>query len=127
MRPQIQIMMKLRGGAERGVEMETQGDDFVNVGEFKVIAGNEFGRTLCPQYEQLTCLDCIQLETAGTETGLKNLVVASTIVDRGEDHSARGAVRFVPLLRYLKAYCRFRGLCLWGSGGGFRKEFADSN
>jgi cleavage and polyadenylation specificity factor subunit 1 len=30
----------LRGdGAERGVEMETQGDDFVNVGEFKVIAG----------------------------------------------------------------------------------------
>ena len=74
--------------------METQGDDFVNVGEFKVIAGNEFGRTLCPQYEQLTCLDCIQLETASTETGLKNFVVASTIVDRGEDHSARGAVRF---------------------------------
>jgi len=49
--------------------METQGDDFVNVGEFK-------------------------LETASTETGLKNFVVASTIVDRGEDHSARGAVRF---------------------------------
>lgn len=38
------------GGAERGAEMETQGDDFVNVGEFKVNAGNEFGRTLfcCP-------------------------------------------------------------------------------
>jgi cleavage and polyadenylation specificity factor subunit 1 len=38
----------MRGdGVEKGGAMETIGDDFVNVGEFKVIAGKEFERASC--------------------------------------------------------------------------------
>jgi hypothetical protein len=50
------------------------------------------GRFELPQFEQLTSLQTVLLETPSTEAGFKNFVVASSLVDRGEDLAARGAV-----------------------------------
>jgi hypothetical protein len=65
-----------------------------------------------PQYEQLTALACIPLESSSTELGLKNFIVAATSVDRGEDLAARGAVSTHLLIDGYKFRPFYSGLCV---------------
>lgn len=77
-----------------------------------------------PQYEALTCLKCLPLESSSVESGYRNFIVASTIVDRAEDLAARGAVskndsnigpRLLGLPFVLRSMHRFMSLRLWKS------------
>lgn len=43
--------------------------------------------------EFITALECVQLETQSTESGMKEFIVVGTTVNRGEDLAVKGVVR----------------------------------
>ncbi|KAF8324281.1 CPSF A subunit region-domain-containing protein [Cantharellus anzutake] len=61
--------------------------ELISPSTWEVIDGYEF-----PQYEQLTALECVVLESASSPSGYKRFIVAGTAMDRGEDLATRGAV-----------------------------------
>ena len=42
--------------------------------------------------EFVTALECVQLETQSTESGMKEFIVVGTTVNRGEDLAVKGVV-----------------------------------
>ncbi|KAF8318712.1 hypothetical protein DL93DRAFT_2225607 [Clavulina sp. PMI_390] len=61
--------------------------ELVSPHTWETVDGYEF-----PEYETLTCLQSIPLESNSVESGYRDFIVAGTIVDRGEDLGVRGAV-----------------------------------
>lgn len=51
-----------------------------------------FRRYEFAQNEFVTCVDCIPLESASTEAGIKDFIAVGTTINRGEDLAVKGAV-----------------------------------
>lgn len=50
-----------------------------------------------PSNEFINGIECVELETLSTSTGLKEFIAVATTVFRGEDLAVKGAVRFIPV------------------------------
>lgn len=60
----------------------------------------------------VTSLSRVTLETASTESGLKDYIAVGTTVNRGEDLAARGAVRYFVFMEIFLANGLFRLISL---------------
>ena len=63
-----------------------------HVGNHLITCDNLFLRYEFVHNEFVTSVDCIPLETQGTETGIKEFIAVSTTINRGEDLAVKGAV-----------------------------------
>ncbi|CAL1708463.1 unnamed protein product [Somion occarium] len=66
---------------------ETSTLELISPETWIVMDGYEFA-----QNEFVTCVDCIPLESASTEAGIKDFIAVGTTINRGEDLAVKGAV-----------------------------------